>query len=106
MCQGCAIHPMDKIVATDLDNRKQVEAHIKRFIDEHKTRGLSEYYIKSSFAAIRHFYDMNDCVLNWRRLTRFVIPEIISATSEEASAERRSLQKDREPIPLTIYIEC
>jgi hypothetical protein len=69
--------------------------YIKRFIDELKARGVSEYYIKSSFAAIRHFYDMNDCILNWRRLTRFVIPATISATSEEASDEQRSLQRDR-----------
>src|SRR5207248_8202176 len=41
------------------------------------------------------FHDMNDCILNWRRLTRFVIPATISATSEEASDERRSLHKDR-----------
>jgi hypothetical protein len=47
-------YDLDKIIATDLDNRKQAEAYVKRFIDELKTRGVSEYCIKSSFAAIRH----------------------------------------------------
>jgi integrase len=86
---------LDNIIAADLDNSKQAEVYVKQFIDELKARGVSEYYIKSCFVAIRHFYDMNDCILNWRRLARFVIPATISAISEEASDEQRSLRRDR-----------
>jgi hypothetical protein len=33
---------LDKIIAADLDNRKQAEVYIKRFVDELKTRGVSQ----------------------------------------------------------------
>jgi integrase len=36
-----------------------------------KATRLAEVYVFGKCAALRHFYDMNDVVLNWRKLTRF-----------------------------------
>lgn len=62
---------LDQIIADDLPNPKQAENYIKQFIAYMETAQLTEVYISGNCAALRHFYDMNDVVLNWRKLARF-----------------------------------
>jgi integrase len=62
---------LDQIIADDLLNPKQAEKYIKQFIASMKATRLTEVYISGNCAALRHFYDINDVVLNWRKLTRF-----------------------------------
>jgi integrase len=55
-----------------------------------KATRLTEVYVSGNCAALRHFYDMNDVVLNWRKLTRFQnggIPETSRAKDRAYTLE-------------------
>ncbi len=81
---------LDQIIADDLLNPKQAEKYIKQFIASMKATRLTEVYVSGNCAALRHFYDMNDVVLNWRKLTRFQnggIPETSRAKDRAYTLE-------------------
>jgi site-specific recombinase XerC len=51
---------------------KVIENNIVSFIVASRNAGMAPKSIRISFAAIRHFYKMNDVVLNWDKLKMFV----------------------------------
>jgi site-specific recombinase XerD len=51
---------------------KVIENNIVSFIVASRNAGMAPKSIRISFAAIRHFYKMNDVVLNWDKLKTFV----------------------------------
>jgi hypothetical protein len=60
------------IIATDLENPKLAEAKVKDFIlttrQQHK---ISQAYLNLTMASLRHLYNMNDVLLNWKKLSKF-----------------------------------
>ena len=63
---------LDAIIAADLENPKLAESRIKDFILTAKQqRKISEAYLNLTMAALRHFYNMNDVLLNWKKLSKF-----------------------------------
>jgi integrase len=63
---------LDSIVAADLENPKLAESRVKDFIITTKQqRKISEAYLNLMIASLRHFYNMNDVLLNWKKLSKF-----------------------------------
>jgi integrase len=63
---------LDSIIAADLENPKLAEAKLKDFIltirQQHK---ISQAYLNLTMASLRHLYNMNDVLLNWKKLSKF-----------------------------------
>jgi site-specific recombinase XerD len=53
-------------------NPKVIEENISRFIISTRNAGSAQWSIYGYFAAVRHFYEMNDVLVNWKRLKKFV----------------------------------
>jgi integrase len=53
-------------------NLKEIESNIIQYITDSETRKLSRQSRKSYLAALSHFYVMNDLVLNWKKIYKFV----------------------------------
>lgn len=76
---------LDKIVAEDSANIKLTAAHVREFLLSLQAKGLSPGSMANYRHALKHFYEMNDIALNWKKINKF-------ARMEDDKALR---QKDR-----------
>jgi len=60
---------VDKLLA---DDPKLLESRIASWIVKQKERGVSRATIYVRLAAIKHFYTMNDVILNWKKLNKYL----------------------------------
>jgi len=79
---------LDKIIEEDSQNPRLVAAaHIRHFLSEIQTTiKLSSGSIHNYRHVLRHFYEMNDITLNWKKISKF-------SRIEYSTADMR--QKDR-----------
>jgi integrase len=77
---------MDQIIEEDSKNQRLAVAHIREFLLSIQKTQLSPGSMANYRAALKHFYEMNDITLNWKKIGKF-------ARMEDASTGLR--QKDR-----------
>src|SRR5437588_336330 len=58
---------LDYLISKDGENTKLAETRVKEFILSVKSRGVTAGHINTNFNAIKHFYSMNDVLMNWRK---------------------------------------
>jgi len=56
---------LDTLAKADLEKPRLAEANIKEYIMHLKQGRVSGGYIANNLHAIKHFYNMNDVILNW-----------------------------------------
>lgn len=59
----------DSLIGEDV---RQAQSKIIEFINIQKKNGLSWQTCVIRVAALKHFYEMNDVTLNWKKITRFI----------------------------------
>ncbi len=62
---------LDQLIDEDSKNHKLGVARIREFLLSLRTAKLSRGTLNNYKAAIKHFYEMNDISLNWRKINRF-----------------------------------
>ncbi len=63
------IYNLDEIIAEDSQNLRMAAAHIKQFL--FYLGGLSKGSLTNYRNALKHFYEMNDVALNWKKISKF-----------------------------------
>jgi len=51
---------------------KTPDTHVISYLMSMKNEGLSSSYRNVALAAIKHYYEMNDILLNWKKVSRFI----------------------------------
>jgi site-specific recombinase XerD len=51
---------------------KTPDSHVISYLMSMKNDGLSSSYRNVALAAIKHYYEMNDILLNWKKISRFI----------------------------------
>lgn len=62
---------LDQIIEEDSKNHKLAVARIREFLLSLQAAKLSRGSLNNYKAALKHFYEMNDISLNWRKINRF-----------------------------------
>lgn len=62
---------LDKIVADDSQNPRLAAANIRQFLTSLQAKRLSPGSMANYRHALKHFYDMNDIALNWKKINKF-----------------------------------
>jgi integrase len=61
-----------KNAPTDSQEPMVIQNNIISYLMLMKREGLSHSYRNSAFSAIKHYYSMNDIILNWRKISMFL----------------------------------
>lgn len=62
---------LDKIVAEDTQNTRMASAHVREFLLSLQAKRLSPGSMANYRHALKHFYEMNDIPLNWKKINKF-----------------------------------
>jgi integrase len=62
---------LNEIIAKDTDDQRLAAAQVKEFLLSLQTKGLSQGSIRNYRNALKHFYEMNDIALNWKKISKF-----------------------------------
>jgi integrase len=63
------VSSVEPLLAEDI---KQAQSKVIEFINAQRRNGLSWQTCVIRAAALKHFYEMNDITLNWKKINRFI----------------------------------
>jgi integrase len=65
----CHVQDPEELLLWD---QKVIGDNIIKFVIQCCKEGRAQHSIHAYYASIKHFYEMNDVVLNWKKLKKFV----------------------------------